>query len=118
MKSDLSHELETVRALISKNGQPVLTEDVLRDAANRPTFDVGDMVVVLNACRLPKVEQSIGTGAIDRITYQSSDGEPLYWISGFPMARSARVLRALGKCPRCGYHAFDGVECFDCGYRA
>jgi hypothetical protein len=22
------------------------------------------------------------------------------------------------KCPRCGYHAFDGVECFDCGYRA
>lgn len=24
----------------------------------------------------------------------------------------------LGKCPRCGYYAFDGAECFDCGYRA
>lgn len=24
----------------------------------------------------------------------------------------------LYKCPACGYHAFDGVECFDCGFRA
>jgi hypothetical protein len=21
------------------------------------------------------------------------------------------------KCPRCGYHAFNGYECFDCGYQ-
>jgi len=21
------------------------------------------------------------------------------------------------KCPICGYHAFNGEECFDCGYR-
>jgi len=23
----------------------------------------------------------------------------------------------MSKCPRCGYHAFNGYECFDCGYR-
>jgi len=23
----------------------------------------------------------------------------------------------LGKCPACGYWAFNGEECFDCGYR-
>jgi hypothetical protein len=28
------------------------------------------------------------------------------------------TLLGYSKCPRCGYHAFDGVECFDCGYRA
>lgn len=22
------------------------------------------------------------------------------------------------KCPRCGYWAFDGYECHDCGFRA
>ena len=21
------------------------------------------------------------------------------------------------KCPACGYYAFNGIECFDCGYR-
>jgi ribosomal protein L32 len=26
-------------------------------------------------------------------------------------------LFALSKCPNCGYHAFNGEECFDCGYR-
>ena len=24
----------------------------------------------------------------------------------------------LMQCPACGYYAFNGVECFDCGYRA
>ena len=24
----------------------------------------------------------------------------------------------LGRCPACGYYAFNGEECFDCGYRA
>jgi hypothetical protein len=23
----------------------------------------------------------------------------------------------LSRCPRCGYYAYDGEECFDCGYR-
>jgi hypothetical protein len=23
----------------------------------------------------------------------------------------------LDRCPSCGYHAFNGVECFDCGYK-
>ena len=24
----------------------------------------------------------------------------------------------MSKCPRCGYHAFNGYECFDCGYKS
>lgn len=24
---------------------------------------------------------------------------------------------AYSKCPACGYYAFNGYECFDCGYR-
>lgn len=38
-----------------------------------------------------------------------------------PAARlSARDRREnnYSKCPACGYFAFNGVECFDCGYRA
>jgi ribosomal protein L32 len=23
----------------------------------------------------------------------------------------------LSKCPVCGYYAFNGIECFDCGYK-
>ena len=26
--------------------------------------------------------------------------------------------RTMSKCPCCGYWAFNGQECFDCGYRA
>jgi len=57
-----------------------------------PVFVVGDVVQVLNAIRLPKVEQVIHTGRIERIT-QGASGNPLYWISGIRIARSARVLR-------------------------
>ncbi len=38
-------------------------------------------------------------------------------------ARIAHLERTLGpeasysKCPRCGYWAWDGFECHDCGYR-
>lgn len=28
-----------------------------------------------------------------------------------------RLLWRLLKCPACGYYAFNGIECFDCGYR-
>lgn len=33
--------------------------------------------------------------------------------------RRKRVVLAMShsKCPACGYYAFNGVECFDCGYR-
>lgn len=55
-------------------------------------YAVGDKVTVLNAIRLPQ-EHSIGEGIIDRITYQSSDGQPLYWVRGFAIARTGRVLR-------------------------
>jgi hypothetical protein len=27
------------------------------------------------------------------------------------------MLSGLSRCPCCGYYAFNGVECFDCGYR-
>jgi hypothetical protein len=26
-------------------------------------------------------------------------------------------MSPLSRCPRCGYWAFDGAECYDCGYR-
>jgi hypothetical protein len=54
-------------------------------------LEVGDTVDVLQAARLP-VEYLIGTGTIRRIT-ESASGERLYWIAGFPMARTASVLR-------------------------
>jgi ribosomal protein L32 len=28
-----------------------------------------------------------------------------------------RAICSLVKCPACGYHAWNGEECFDCGYR-
>jgi len=28
-----------------------------------------------------------------------------------------KVVHALMRCPACGYYAFNGIECFDCGYR-
>lgn len=27
-----------------------------------------------------------------------------------------RIILNLSKCPVCGYWAFNGYECFDCGY--
>lgn len=56
-------------------------------------FCVGDDVEVLHAVSLPKREVVIGRGIVERITYQSSDNTPLYWISGLLCARTARVLR-------------------------
>ena len=57
------------------------------------TFKVGDTVDVLNAIRLPKVEQVIHTGTIERITTGTATGRTLYWISGRLTAASADVLR-------------------------
>jgi hypothetical protein len=51
-------------------------------------FSVGDRVEVLRASRRDNV---IGVGVIERIT--GSNDTPLYWVSGFPMARTADVLR-------------------------
>lgn len=56
-------------------------------------FCVGDTVDVLNAFRLPAVEEVRHTGVIERIT-ERSDGRPtLYWISGLAVARTTPVLR-------------------------
>jgi len=52
---------------------------------------VGDAVTVLRAARLP-IEESLGVGVIQRIARQSS-GQSLYWVSGFPCARTERTLR-------------------------
>lgn len=57
-----------------------------------PRFLVDDLVDVLRACRLPAVEEVIGTGRIHRITV-STQGEPLHWVEGFPVARSVREIR-------------------------
>jgi hypothetical protein len=54
-------------------------------------FCVGDTVDVLNASRLPKVEEVRHTGVIERILEIESG--TLYVIAGLPMARSAAVLR-------------------------
>ncbi len=54
-------------------------------------FVVGDRVEVLRAARLPQVEEAIGTGVVARITM--SGYEELYWVDGFPTARTARELR-------------------------
>lgn len=56
-------------------------------------FCVGDTVDVLNAFRLPKVEEVKHTGVILQID-EREDGRPtLYWISGLVVARTAPVLR-------------------------
>lgn len=55
-------------------------------------FCEGDTVDVLNASRLPQVEEVRHTGKVTRVQAMP-DGETLYWISGLPMSRSARVLR-------------------------
>lgn len=52
---------------------------------------VGDLVKVLRAVRLP-LEEPIGIGTIERVT-RASNGECLYWVRGFPCARTERELR-------------------------
>lgn len=56
-------------------------------------FNVGDSVYVLNAISLPKRHIVIHYGTIERVTRQSSDGTPLYWISDRKTAVTERVLR-------------------------
>lgn len=53
---------------------------------------VGDLVKVLRACRLPKVEETLGVGQIRSIT-RTENGTILYWINGFACARTERELR-------------------------
>jgi hypothetical protein len=54
-------------------------------------FCEGDTVDVLNASRLPQVEEVRHTGTVIRV--QESGAETLYWVSGLPCARVAKVLR-------------------------
>jgi hypothetical protein len=66
---------------------------VLDGSASVPAvrFCVGDTVDVLNAFRLPKVEEVRRTATVERIG--ESAGEPLYWLSGGGVAHTARTLR-------------------------
>lgn len=56
-------------------------------------FAVGDTVNVLNALRLPQVEEVRHTGVILRVQDRGPLALPLYWIDGLRIARTARVLR-------------------------
>lgn len=57
------------------------------------TFQIGDTVNILHAIHLPKFEVIQSTGTIERITHQTSDGTPLYWIFRRKTAVDAYVLR-------------------------
>jgi len=57
------------------------------------TFSIGDAVNILSAAHLPR-EVVTNTGTIERITHQTSDGTPLYWVSGRRAAVTAVQLRA------------------------
>ena len=63
------------------------------DMSRNETFNVGDTVDILSAFHLPKSEHITHTGVIERITHQSSDGTPLYWIAGRLTAVTAVQLR-------------------------
>jgi len=55
-------------------------------------FSVGDEVIVLEAILLPKRLVEKGRGRIHKITRETSR-DPLYWVEGFPLGRTALVLR-------------------------
>lgn len=73
-----------------------------------PIYAIGQPVRVLSAVWLPK-EHTKGVGAVERITYQSSNGEPLYWVKGQLAARTARVLRAVD-CSQCDGYVLNATE--------
>lgn len=57
----------------------------------------GDTVNVLNAFRLPHVQEVRHTGVVQRVE-EFPDGRPtLYWISGLAVARTLPVLRLVRK---------------------
>ncbi len=62
-----------------------------RETHDYRPLGVGDLVRVLRACRLP-VEDVLGVGQIERVS-RSESGERLYWVRGFPVARTERELR-------------------------
>ena len=30
--------------------------------------------------------------------------------------RTKNIISKLYRCPACGYYAYNGIECYDCGY--
>lgn len=96
---------------------------------------VGDAVTVLRAARLPDVEEPIGVSVIERVT-RAESGERLYWVRGFPCARTERELRRWTsmaenwaeedeeqrpgeretvRCLDCGWAVLVGEPCGRCG---
>ena len=55
-------------------------------------IEVGDVVEVLSAFRLPKVKEVIHVGSVLRVE-ERGDLPTLYWISGLAVARTLPVLR-------------------------
>ncbi len=70
-----------------------INEAAWEKAMDGPVYRVGDVVDVLHSCAR---HITVATGAIERITRQSSDGTPLYWIAGVKCARTESVLRYAG----------------------
>lgn len=60
------------------------------DKQRAQVLKVGDRVAVLNACRLPAIEEIRGYGIIESKT---SGSYPLFFVRGFPLGRTAEVLR-------------------------
>jgi hypothetical protein len=57
------------------------------------SFAVGDRVLVLNAFRLPAIEEVRHVGIVQRIDVRGPSLPDLYWVSGLAVARTAHVLR-------------------------
>lgn len=52
-----------------------------------------------------------GRGRSNSRSFRVAEGEGIFgWGGGIPFS-------AYYRCPACGYWAFNGIECFDCGYR-
>ena len=66
---------------------------VLASEVDAMDFKIGDTVNVLSAFRLPKVEEVIHTGVIQRIDEREPESLTLYWVSGLAVARTRPVLR-------------------------
>lgn len=69
----------------------------MSDPSSRPSplrelIQVGDVVEVLDAFRLPKVKQVIHVGSVLRIE-ERGNLPTVYWISGLAVARPRPVLR-------------------------
>lgn len=60
---------------------------------------------------VPLVEESEGVNIRDSFKVRKTTNNENIYI--YPNSTAGVYYR----CPACGYYAFNGIECFDCGYR-